>query len=211
MLAGAAISRGAPRAREPSRPRWGELVPAAARGDVDATRRLLHGIGPRVLQTVRRVLGYGALANDAEDVAQESLLAVLRALPGLREPTKVVAFATRTAVRNALRHRRRGEGGAATVELDAADTVVDDSEGPAEALVARRRAAMLLSLLDELPDAQSEALALRFCLGHSLEEAAEVMQCPVNTVRSRVRLGREALAAKLKKRAATRELLGGGG
>lgn len=209
MMAAAAISAEAPRASESgARLRWGQLVPAAAQGDQIATRRLLTALGPRVLGAVRRVLGYGTLANDAEDVTQESLLAVVRALPGLREPSKVVGFATRTAVRNALRHRRRGEA-SRTVALDEAGTLPDDARDPAADLIARQRVQLLLSVLDELPETQSEALALRFCLGHSLEEVADVMQCPINTVRSRVRLGREAIAKKLSKRAGARELLGG--
>lgn len=204
MLAGAALS-GAMTASQ-RRPSWAELVPDAARGDAEATRTLLRIVGPRVLAAVRRVLGFGPLSADAEDVTQETLLAVVRALPTLRDPERVLPFATRAAVRNALRHRRRRAIAPDSVAFDEKDAPTW-AEGPDATLVARRRSMLLLSLLDELPDAQSEAVALRVCLGHSLEEAAEIMQCPVNTVRSRVRLGRTALAAKLEKRAAARELL----
>lgn len=208
MLAGATISAG-PRAAQRRAPgqSWEALVAGSLSGDATATRALLRGIGPRVLATVRRVLGFGALANDAEDIVQESLLAVVSALGSLREPSKVVGFATRTAVRRALRHRKQADAKSREVELESAGPLTDKAKAPDADLVARQRAALLLQLLDELPDAQSEALALRFCLGHSLAEVAEIMQCPVNTVRSRVRLGREALAAKLEKRTAARTAL----
>lgn len=208
MLAGAAISSGVgASAPDPNRPVWADVVPAAAAGSSQDVRTLLRVIGPRVLGAVRRVLGFGPLAADAEDVTQETLIAVLRALPTLREPNRVLSFASRTAVRNALRHRRRGENLAKTVTIDHAERLSEPHKDPDARLVAHRRATVLLSLLDELPDAQSEALALQVCLGHSLEEVAEIMQCPVNTVRSRVRLGREALALKLEKRAGLRDKL----
>lgn len=208
MLAGAVISSGVGNsAREAKPPVWAEVVPDAVGGSAEATRTLLRAIGPRVLGAVRRVLGFGPLAADAEDVTQETLLAVVKALPTLREPNRVVAFASRSAVRNALRHRRRAENLAKTVTIDHAEALTDSGRDLDARLVAQQRAALLLSLLDELPDAQSEALALRVCLGHTLEEVADIMQCPVNTVRSRVRLGREALAGKLQKRAAARDLL----
>lgn len=208
MLAGTASSSGVgASAQRPDPPVWADIVPAAAVGGSEATRTLLRVIGPRVLGAVRRVLGFGPLAADAEDVTQETLIAVLRALPTLRDPNRVLAFASRTAVRNALRHRRRGESLAKTVSIDHAERLSAPGEDPDARLVAQRRASVLLSLLDELPDAQSEAIALQVCLGHSLEEVAEIMQCPVNTVRSRVRLGREALAEKLKKRVGLRDQL----
>ncbi len=208
VLAGAVISDGVGSSARDSRgPVWAEVVPEAARGSAEATRTLLRAVAPRVLGAVRRVLGFGPLAADAEDVTQETLLALVKALPTLREPNRVVAFASRSAVRNALRHRRRAENLVKTVTIDHAEALTDSGRDPDARLVARQRSSLLLSLLDELPDAQSEALALRVCLGHTLEEVADIMQCPVNTVRSRVRLGREALASKLEKRAAARDLL----
>ena len=187
-------------------PHWTTLVPAAATGDRTAVSALLVAIAPRVLAAIRRVLGSGSLAADAEDVMQESLISVVRALGSLREPQALLRFAVRTAVRDALRHRKPRANAPQTVELQPDAQGGDDVDAT---VIARRKAQVLLSLLDELPEEQSEALALRFCLGHSLEEAAAIMGCPVNTVRSRVRLGRAALAQKLSKRAGPRELLGG--
>jgi RNA polymerase sigma-70 factor (ECF subfamily) len=52
-------------------------------------------------------------------------------------------------------------------------------------------------LLDELPEEQAEALAMRFMLGSSLEEVAQASGVPVNTVRSRVRLAKDAILKRL--------------
>ncbi len=53
-------------------------------------------------------------------------------------------------------------------------------------------------LLDELPEAQAEALVLRVVLGHSLEETAAIAGAPENTIRSRIRLAREGLKKRIE-------------
>lgn len=53
------------------------------------------------------------------------------------------------------------------------------------------------SLLGVLPTVQAQALLLRFVLGCSLQEIAEIAVVPLNTVRSRIRLAREALQRRL--------------
>jgi DNA-directed RNA polymerase specialized sigma24 family protein len=58
------------------------------------------------------------------------------------------------------------------------------------------------ALLDDLPEEQAEALALRFMLGWSLIEISEASGAPVNTVRSRLRLAKEALRRRVEADAA---------
>jgi RNA polymerase sigma-70 factor (ECF subfamily) len=60
-----------------------------------------------------------------------------------------------------------------------------------------RRRAVLRRLLDDLADEQAEALALRVVLGWSLDEIAAATGAPVNTVRSRLRLAKEALRRRI--------------
>lgn len=69
--------------------------------------------------------------------------------------------------------------------------------------------AALRGLLDELPPEQAETLVLRFVLDHSPAEIALAMGVPVNTVRSRVRLGRELLLRRIGADPRLAELLGG--
>ena len=54
------------------------------------------------------------------------------------------------------------------------------------------------ALLADLPEEQAEALALRVVLGWSLEEVARAYGIPTNTVRSRVRLAKEALRRRIE-------------
>jgi RNA polymerase sigma-70 factor (ECF subfamily) len=53
-------------------------------------------------------------------------------------------------------------------------------------------------MLAELPAGQGETLALRVVLGSSIKEIAEATQVPVNTVRSRLRLAKEALRKRIE-------------
>ena len=73
--------------------------------------------------------------------------------------------------------------------------------------VAGRRRELVRRLLDELPDVIAEALALHFILGYTVEEIAAAASVPVNTVWSRLRLGKRALRRKLSGDAQLAEML----
>ena len=76
----------------------------------------------------------------------------------------------------------------------------DDPEAP-------RRRALLRALLDELPEAQAETLVLRIMLGFSMAETAEATSVPLNTVRSRLRLAKEALRSRIEQDPCLAEML----
>ena len=54
------------------------------------------------------------------------------------------------------------------------------------------------TLLGELPEAQAEAMVLRLALGYSIEEIAGISSAPINTVRSRLRLAKDALRSRIE-------------
>ena len=63
--------------------------------------------------------------------------------------------------------------------------------------IAERRRDLVRTLLREIPDAQAETLVLRMALGYSIEEVSRITTAPVNTVRSRLRLAKEALRGRI--------------
>ena len=69
---------------------------------------------------------------------------------------------------------------------------------PRDETIAERRRELLRALLGEIPDAQSETIMLRLALGHSIEEISEITNAPINTVRSRLRLAKEALRSRIE-------------
>jgi RNA polymerase sigma factor (sigma-70 family) len=167
-------------------------------GDDQALTRLLQLLAPTLLRGVRAILG--AVDADIEDVMQESLVALIAALPAFRGEGNLASYAQRIAVRAALLSRRRVRRQALRLsELEhAAPHAVNMVPLPVEEAMATRRKDLLRSLLDELPEVQAETLALRVVLGYSLGEVAEATGAPVNTVRSRLRLATEALRRRIE-------------
>ena len=79
----------------------GELATQAGTGDRAATEALVRQMAPRLLGVARRILG--ARDPDVEDAAQDSLLAVMKAVRGFRGESSFNHYATRIAVRDVRR------------------------------------------------------------------------------------------------------------
>jgi len=65
-------------------------------------------------------------------------------------------------------------------------------------LAAKEIAATVNAAMEALPDELRQAITLREIEGLSYEEIAEVMNCPIGTVRSRIFRAREAISVKVK-------------
>ncbi len=194
---------------EPPRPPSAavELARAAAAGDVAATRRLLEAVAPRMARVVHAVLG--ARHPDADDVVQQSLIALVQALPSFRGECEPVQYGSRIAVRTAVAARKR----ARRLESRRDDGVDADQLTctrllPSDRLRAARRRTMIRELLEDIPDEQAESMALRFVLGWSLDEVARATGAPVNTVRSRLRIAKQALKKRIEANPAFADELG---
>lgn len=163
--------------------------------DDGAARRLLEHVGPAVLRTVRGVVG----PDDAEldDLVQDSLVALLDALPAYRGEGRLRSFATGIAAKVALTGLRRRHRKGRVSHHDDPSEVRAPLDLDAE-LATEQRMALVRACMARVPRAQAEALTLRWMLGHSLAEIAEITGAPVNTVRSRLRLGRNALVERLR-------------
>ena len=167
------------------------LDPSVARaqaGELDAQQSLVAGLLPRVRNLVRYLVRGD---RDVDDIAQEALVAVVRGLPGYRGEGRLESWADRVAARAAFAwlRKRRGDplhhGAPALAVPDRA--VATDHE-------TRRRLALAL---DDVPEAQRNALVLHHVLGMSVPEIASEVGAPEKTVRSRLRLGRLRLRQTL--------------
>ena len=186
-----------------------QIARAAGRGDRSAAHALLVVLAPQLLRTVRSVLGRDD--SDVEDVAQEAALVVLSALPGFRGESSVVRFASRTAILVAMNARRkRGAtkrgGGQVGIATDLDELAALD-DGPEQQLARSRAAAAVRALLLSLPSAQAEALGLHCIGGCSLDEIAATTNAPLQTVKSRLRLARQALRELLDGKPPLHEIL----
>jgi RNA polymerase sigma-70 factor (ECF subfamily) len=183
---------------------------AASRGDGDAAATLVSELGGGMLRVVRKVMGHQH--PDVDDVTQDSVLALLGSLETFRGACSVEHFARRIALLTALGARRRAK--VRLREAEAEGSAIDDLPGdelsPLATTVASRRRALVRRLLDDLPEVIAEALALHFILDHTVEEIAEATAVPVNTIWSRLRLGKRALRRRLEGDVHLSEMLRGG-
>lgn len=177
---------------------WELLVRQVLAGDANATRTFLAAAAVPMLSVVRRVLGSGN--PEVEDVLQDALIALLRALPRFRGESRTVHFANRVALFTAMAARRRWRIRSQWIEshpsLDEAD--VDGDKSPLEVAIDNRRRNALRRVLDDLPSKSAEVLAMHFILGYTVDEMAAALEVPINTVWSRLRVGKEAFRRRIE-------------
>jgi RNA polymerase sigma factor (sigma-70 family) len=178
------------------------LAEAARTGDPVATRRFLEAIGPSVLRVLRATLG--PRHRDLEDVFQEALVAIAHAIASFRGDSSVLHFARSVALRRGIEHRRGTKRGH-EVELDLA-ALRATGGSPIGSVVAGLRRSAFRAMLLELRAEQAEALVARTVFGYSIEEIADQSSVPVETVRSRLRLAKTALRARIERDATFLEL-----
>ena len=184
------------------------LAELAASGERRAQRTLLAELGPALLRNARAILG--PQHSDVEDALQESMVALLGALPNFRGECTIRHFASRVALQTALNARRRGRLRAKYVALapdEQLSDVASAEASPAEHADATRRRAALRELLCELPEIHAEVLAMHIVLGLSVEETSLTLAIPSNTVRSRLRRALAALRVAIQGDSALLEIL----
>ena len=162
-------------------------VRAAAGGDRAAASELLRERLPRVRNLVR----YLVRGDDmVDDISQQVLIAILKGLPTYRGEGAFDAWCDRITARETFRYLKRSRAEWAR-RREAATELRETARagaGPGDAArYESRRAA--LSLLESLPPEQREVLVLHHVVGMSMKEVAEAVGIPVETARSRARLG----------------------
>ena len=174
-----------------------DVAGRAKTGDRTAVRELLVAIGPSMLRVARQVLGPGH--PEIPDVAQEAAWGVLRGLEGFRGECTLQHFACRVAVLASMNVRRRERSQQFKAQQLSQLSLAEGAEAPSPERVAldQRAVNALRELLDTLPAAQAEVLCLHHVVGLTALEIATLGGTPLETVRSRLRLGRKALMARV--------------
>jgi RNA polymerase sigma-70 factor (ECF subfamily) len=159
-----------------------ERLAAAVAGDRDALESLAAELWPRVRNQVRYLVRGDA---DVDDIAQEALVTILQWLPTHRGEGTLHAWANKVTARVTFAQQRRWRRGSARIDHQADLAAVPD-ELRSDHYASRRYA---VSLLDQLPDEQRQALVMHHVLDFSVPEIAEELGIPFETVRSRLRVG----------------------
>ncbi|MCX7896594.1 MAG: RNA polymerase sigma factor RpoE [Rhodocyclaceae bacterium] len=179
------------------------LVERAQRGDRHAFGLLVAKYQRKLLRLIQRLVPDPAAA---EDVAQEAFIKAYRALPNFRGESAFYTWLYRIAV-NAAKNWLASEGRTLTAVSEAADEEGEeeenhalwrDEETPDRLLLSKEIGETVSRAVEALPEELRMALILREIDGLSYEEIAQVMDCPIGTVRSRIFRAREAVAAKLR-------------
>lgn len=181
------------------------LARKATAGSAEATRTLIVSVTPGVLRTVRGVLG--PHHPEVEDTTQDSVWRFVSSLGGFRYECSVLHFACKIAVHTALNVRRRNRPQSARVDALVPDQLESHEPSPSDALGAAARRRVLRELFATLPEAQAEAFVMHIVLGMTVEETAETCEVPANTVRSRLRLAKQALRERAGAHPAFAEIL----
>lgn len=173
-----------------------QLVARVQKGDKRSFDLLVLKYQHKVLALVRRFVKDQA---EAEDVAQEAFIKAYRAISNFRGDSAFYTWLYRIAVntaKNALDARKRRP--AADIDIDEVeDFAFSDGlrveENPESLLATQDVYRVVEETLAALPDELRRALMLREFDGLAYEEIAEVMGCPIGTVRSRIFRAREAI------------------
>ena len=195
------------RRSSPRGDRLTELGRAGSAGDDAALEQLLRALAPDMLRVFRAVLG--SAYPDVDDLLQDCLLGFIRALGQFRYESSVSTFALTIAFRHALAAKRRQRDLVRWIDTfqRLEEPLRSAPPSPAQDLEIERRRALVAELLTTIPKPQAEALGLRAVVGLSIEQIARATDVPPNTVRSRLRLAKEALRKSIEADADLREFL----
>jgi RNA polymerase sigma-70 factor (ECF subfamily) len=180
-----------------------QLVERVQGGDKSAFDLLVLKYQHRIIKLVSRYVREPA---DALDVAQDAFLKAYRALPNFRGESAFYTWLYRIAINTAKNYlvtqsRRPQEAESNSTEEGEQfdfESTLKEYETPENLLLTEEIQQTIADAIEELPDDLRTAINLREIEGLSYEEIAEVMACPVGTVRSRIFRAREAIDIRLK-------------
>ena len=191
-----------------------QLVERAQRGDTRAFEMLVVKYQRRLERLIGRMVRDSDLV---QDIAQESFIRAYRALPQFRGDSAFYTWLYRIAVntaKKALVDLKRdplvSESTLAGANDDDDETYrgqreLIDSATPESLLATKEIAQTVNDAIEALSADLRQAITLREIEGLSYEEIAEMMNCPIGTVRSRIFRAREAIALRLRPLLDTRE------
>jgi len=178
------------------------LVERVQQGDKRAYDLLVMKYQHKVIVLINRFVND---QDEAMDIAQEAFIKAYRALKNFRGDSAFYTWIYRIAVNTAKNHLvsrgRRPPG--SDVELEDAEYLsgnhsLKSIDTPERELMKNDLESAVYQTLNELPDDLRTAVMLREFDGLSYEDIAQVMECPVGTVRSRIFRAREALEQSIR-------------
>ncbi|MFT5063896.1 MAG: RNA polymerase sigma-70 factor (ECF subfamily) [Gammaproteobacteria bacterium] len=179
-----------------------QLVERVQNGDNKAFDLLVRKYQHKVVSLVSRYVNDHA---EALDISQEAFIKAWRALPNFRGDSQFYTWIYRIAVntaKNYLVSRGRRPTAYASDVDDQEDQMLQgkmkDVDTPEALALTDEIRDTVLAAIDALPEDLRTAIVLREIEGMSYDEIADVMECPIGTVRSRLFRAREAIDTQIK-------------
>ena len=178
------------------------LVERVQRGDKAAFDLLVLKYQHKLIKLISR---YVRDHSEVLDVAQESFLKAYRALPKFRGDSAFYTWLYRIAINTAKNHLVSQSRRPPNADVDSSDaeqiggeSELKDYATPERLLMRAEIEDTIISAIEDLPQDLKTAISLRELEGLSYEEIAEVMDCPIGTVRSRIFRARDAINRRLE-------------
>ena len=176
-----------------------ELVTRSMGGDLDSFNQLVLRWERPIYALAYRVIGR---EEDARDVCQETFLRAFRALNGFKGQAKFSSWLYRIALnlcRDWIRRERRQPIAQAPEGVDIIELAGESTPSESiEDLVARREIGRAVArAMAELPDEQRTAIILKEYHGLTFQEIADMLDCPLSTVKTRLYQGLSVLRRQL--------------
>ncbi|WP_049621730.1 RNA polymerase sigma factor [Frateuria defendens] len=170
------------------------LLERVAAEEMRAFETLYQAYNPRLRRFVRGITRQPALV---EEILDDTMMVVWRKAYTFNHTSKVSTWILAIAYRQSLKTLRK-LGKAHDAEARGQDEAVAD--GPDDELQHQELRRHLDAALDTLPTEQRAAMELTYYLGYSCREIAQIMGCPVDTVKTRMFYARRKLKAWLASR-----------
>jgi len=178
------------------------LVKRVQGGDNAAFDLLVRKYQHRIAAVVYRFVPDHA---ECQDITQDAFIRAYRALGNFRGDAQFYTWLYRIAVNTAKNYLVAAKRRPPTADIAAEDAEhfagagrLHDHDTPEHQLLRQEMEEIVTGTVAGLPDELRQAITLREVDGLSYEEIAQLMQCPIGTVRSRIFRAREAIDQRLR-------------
>lgn len=175
------------------------LALAARDGESIAFTQLYERTREQAWRVLFRVVGH---SPDLEDLVQESYIQLMKALKTYRGDSRVTTFLHRVCVNVGLMHLRGKRRKKEEMTDEMPEHEAGESHDPERAAQVKQAAVLVQKALAQLSEEKASVFVYHELLGLKPEEISELVDCPVNTVRSRLNRARQdftEVVVKLKR------------
>ncbi len=175
-----------------------ELIRETLNGETAAYGELVLRYQDRLFNSLLRVV---RTRDDAQDAAQDAFLQAYQKLDSFRGDSQFFSWLFRIAMNAGLSKLRRKSSKdiSLSAQQDQGYDVTDHTAvDPSHSMNQSEQQSRVLNALNALPDDYRVVLSLKELDGLKYEEIAEIVGCPIGTVRSRIHRARQELKEKLR-------------